>query len=71
MKEFEDVVVVRAGYIGATNDKRQHWHRDRPLTHKTRGNILSVFVPCNVDIFVDACCGRYFPLSHEGVPKPW
>ena len=47
VEEFEDVVVVRAGYIRATNDMRQHWH---PLTHKTQGKALSVFVPCNVDL---------------------
>ena len=71
VKDFEDVVVVWAGYVRATNSKRQHWHRDRPLTHKIKGRGLSVFVPCNVDIPADASCGRYVPLSHEGVPKPW
>ena len=71
MKDFEDVVVVRAGYVRATNNRQQHWHRDRPLTHKFKGRALSVFVPCNVDIPADASCGRYVPLSHEGVPKPW
>ena len=70
VKDSEDVVVVRAGYVRATNNKRQHWHRDRPLTHKIKGRALSVFVPCNVDIPADASCGRYVPLSHEGVPKP-
>ena len=70
VKDFEDVVVVHAGYVWATNNKRQHWHRDRALTHKIKGRALSVFVPCNVDIPADASCGRYVPLSHEGVPKP-
>ena len=70
MKAFEDVVVVRTGYIRATNDKRQHWHRDRPLTRKTQGKALPVFVLCNVDIPADASCGRYVPLFHEGVPQP-
>ena len=70
VKDFEDVVVVRAGYVRTTNNKRQHWRRDRPLTHKIKGRALSVFVPCNVDIPADASCGRYVPLSHEGVPKP-
>ena len=54
-----------------SNDRQQHWHRDRPLTHKTQGKVLTVFVPWNVDIPADASCGRYVPLSHEAVPKPW
>ena len=38
VKDFEDVVVVRASYVRATSNKRQHWHRDRPLTHKIKGH---------------------------------
>ena len=26
VEDFEDIVVVRAAYILATKDKRQHWH---------------------------------------------
>ena len=41
------------------------------MKYKTQGKALSVFVPCNVDTPADASCGRYVPLSHEGVAKPW
>ena len=71
LRDFEDFVVVRAGYIRPTNGGRQHWHRDRPTTHKTQGKALAVFVPCNVDISAHASSGRYVPLSHEGVLMPW
>ena len=57
MKEFEDVVVVRASYMRASNDRRQHWHRNRGLTHQTQGKALWVFVPCNVDILTDVSRG--------------
>ena len=70
VKEFEDIVFFGASSLRATNDRRQHWHRDRPLTHKTQGRALSIFVPCNVDTPGDASCGRYVPFSHKGVPKP-
>ena len=30
VKEFEDFLVVGAGYIRATYDRRQHWHLDCP-----------------------------------------
>ena len=64
-------MVVRAGYIRATKDRRQHWHRDRPLTHKTQGKALCVFVPWHVDIPADGSRGSYLPLSREGLPMPW
>ena len=71
VEEFEDAVVVRAGYMCATNDRRQHWHRDRPLTHKTLSKAVTVFEPCNVGIPADASCGRYVHLCHKLVLKPW
>ena len=63
VNEFEDAVVVRGGFIRATNDGRQQWNRGDTLIHKTQSKALSIFGPAT-------CLFSQMPLAVDMCPCP-
>ena len=71
--KYPDVFLVKVGYVRATSDQPQLWHRDLPLELQTVGveHAFSCFMPVNLDCPMDGRENMFVYGSGSGVPYPW
>ena len=64
---------MKVGYVRATLDQPQLWHRDQPLELQTVGveHAFSCFMPLNLDCPMDGREIMFVYGSGSGVPYPW
>ena len=64
---------MKVGYVRATSDQPQLWHRDPPLELQTIGveHAFSCFIPVNLDCPMDGRENMFVYGSGSGVPYPW
>ena len=65
--------LVKVGYVRATSDQPQLWHRDLPLESQTVGveHAFCCFMPVKLDCPMDGRENMFVYSSGSSVPYPW
>ena len=71
--KYPGLFLVKVGYVRATLDQPQVWHRDLPLELQTVGveHAFSCFMPVNVECPMDGRENMFVYGSGCGIPYPW
>ena len=71
--KFPGLFLLKVGYVRATLDQPQLWHRDLLLELQTIGveNAFSCFMPVNLDCPMDGRENMFVYGSGSGVPYSW
>ena len=71
--KYPGLFLVKVGYVRATSDQPQLWHRDLPLELQTVGveHAFSCLMPVNLDCPMDGRENMFVYGSGFGVPYPW
>ena len=71
--KYPGLFLVKVGYVRATSDQPQLWHRDLPLELQTVGveHAFSCFMPVNLDCPMDGRENMFVYGCGSGVPYPW
>ena len=72
-RKYPGLFLVKVGYIRATSDQPQLWHRDLPLELQTVGveHAFFCFMPVNLDCPMNGRENMFVYGSGSGVPYPW
>ena len=71
--KYAGLFLVKVGYVHATSDHPQIWHRDLPLELQNvgGGHAFSCFMAVNLDCPMDGCENMFVYGSGSAVPYPW
>ena len=71
--KYPGLFLLKVGYVRATSDQPQLWHRDLPLELQTVGleHTFSCFMPVNLDCPMDGRENMFVYGSGSGVPYLW
>ena len=71
--KYPGLFLVKVGYVRATSDQPQLWHRDLPLELQTveLEHAFSCFMPVNFDCPMDGRENMFVYGSSSRVPYPW
>ena len=71
--KYPGLFLVKVGYVRATSDQPELWHRDLPLDLQTVGveHTFSCFMPVNWDCPMDGRENMFEYGSSSCVPYPW
>ena len=71
--KYLGLFLVKVGYVGATSDEPQLWHRDLPLEVQNVGveHAFSCFMPVNLDCPMDGRENMFVYGFGSGVPYLW
>ena len=72
-RKYPGLFLVKVGYVRATSDQPQLWHRDLPLELQTVGveHAFSCFMPVNLDCPMAGRENMFVYGSGSSVPYPW